>query len=68
MIMVGEETGELENMLTKVANIYDKEVDNAIQRALKLLGPILVLSIGGSIIMIVVSILIGMMEVTNIIM
>jgi general secretion pathway protein F len=68
MIMVGEETGELENMLTKVANTYDKEVDNAIQRALKLLGPILVLSIGGSIIMIVASILIGMMEVTNIIM
>ncbi len=68
MIRVGEETGELENMLTKVANTYDKEVDNAIQRALKLLGPILVLSIGGSIIMIVVSILLGMMEVTNIIM
>jgi general secretion pathway protein F len=68
MIRVGEETGELENMLTKVANTYDKEVDNAIQRALKLLGPILVLSIGGSIIMIVFSILIGMMEVTNIIM
>jgi general secretion pathway protein F len=68
MIMVGEETGELESMLTKVANTYDKEVDNAIQRALKLLGPILVLSIGGSIIMIVVSILLGMMEVTNIIM
>ena len=68
MIMVGEETGELENMLIKVANTYDKEVDNAIQRALKLLGPILVLSIGGSIIMIVASILIGMMEVTNIIM
>lgn len=68
MIRVGEETGELENMLVKVANTYDKEVDNAIQRALKLLGPILVLSIGGSIIMIVFSILLGMMEVTNIIM
>ena len=68
MIMVGEETGELENMLTKVANTYDKEVDNAIQRALKLLGPILVLSIGGSIILVVFSILFGMMEVTNVIM
>jgi type II secretory pathway component PulF len=68
MIMVGEETGELENMLNKVANTYDKEVNNAIQRALKLLGPILVLSVGGSIIFIVASILMGMMEVTNIIM
>lgn len=68
MIRVGEETGELESMLVKVANTYDKEVNNAIQRALSLLGPILVLSIGGSIIMIVASILIGMMEVTNVIM
>ena len=68
MIIVGEETGELESMLVKVADTYDKEVNNAIQRALNLLGPILVLSIGGSIIMIVASILIGMMEVTNVIM
>ena len=67
MIRVGEETGELESMLNKVANTYDKEVDNAIQRALKLLGPILVLTIGGGIILIVASILIGMIEVTDII-
>ena len=67
MIVVGEETGELENMLIKVADTYDKEVNNAIQRALKLIGPILVISIGGSIILIVASILIGMLEVTDII-
>lgn len=68
MIVVGEETGELESMLIKVADTYDKEVDNAIQRTLKLFEPMLVLSIGGSIIFIVASILMGMMEVTNIIM
>jgi general secretion pathway protein F len=68
MIVVGEETGELESMLVKVADIYDKEVDNAIQRMLKIFEPVLVLSIGGSIIFIVASILMGMMEVTNIIM
>jgi general secretion pathway protein F len=67
MIVVGEETGDLENMLIKVSNTYDKEVDNAIQRILKLLGPILVLTIGGGIILIVASILIGMIEVTDII-
>jgi len=68
MIVVGEETGEMESMLVKVADIYDKEVDNAIQRMLKIFEPVLVLSIGGSIIFIVASILMGMMEVTNIIM
>jgi len=68
MIVVGEETGELESMLVKVADTYDKEVGNAIQRTLKIFEPALVLSIGGSIIFIVASILMGMMEVTNIIM
>jgi general secretion pathway protein F len=68
MIVVGEETGELENMLVKVADTYDKEVKNAIQRTLKIFEPMLVLTIGGSVIFIVASILMGMMEVTNIIM
>ena len=68
MIVVGEETGELESMLVKVADTYDKEVNNAIQRTLKIFEPMLVLLIGGSVIFIVASILMGMMEVTNIIM
>ena len=66
--VVGEETGELEGMLVKVADTYDKEVNNAIQRTLKIFEPMLVLLIGGSVILIVASILLGMMEVTNIIM
>ena len=68
MIVVGEETGELESMLVKVADTYDKEVENALHRALGLLGPVLVLSIGGSIIFIVASILLGMLTVTDIVM
>ncbi len=68
MIVVGEETGELEGMLVKVADTYDKEVENALRRALGLLGPVLVLSIGGSIIFIVASILLGMLTVTDIVM
>lgn len=68
MIVVGEETGELESMFVKVADTYDREVDIAIQRTLKILEPMLVLMIGGSVIFIVASILMGMMEVTNIIM
>ena len=68
MIVVGEETGELEGMLVKVADTYDKEVENALRRILGLLGPVLVLSIGGSIIFIVASILLGMLTVTDIVM
>ncbi len=68
MIVVGEETGELEDMLIKVADTYDKEVDNAIRRALAMLGPFLLLSVGGTVIFIVFSIFLGMFSVTDLIM
>ncbi len=68
MIVVGEETGELENMMVNVADAFDKEVDNSIRRILAVLGPLLLLSIGGTLIFIVVAIFLGMFSVTNLIM
>lgn len=41
MISVGEETGQLDGMLLKVANTYDRETRNAIDRLLSLLTPAL---------------------------
>ena len=35
MIQVGEETGQLDDMLLKVADVYDREVSNAVQRMLR---------------------------------
>ncbi|MEO1007605.1 MAG: type II secretion system F family protein [Planctomycetota bacterium] len=46
MVDVGEETGELDVMLMKVADNYDEEVDVAVQAALKLLEPVMVVLIG----------------------
>jgi len=43
MIDVGEQTGALPNMLLKVAETYDDEVDNNIASALSLLEPVLIL-------------------------
>lgn len=68
MIVVGEETGELEEMMVKVADTFDKEVDNSIRRTLALLGPLLLLSIGGTLIFIVFAIFLGMFSVTDLIM
>ncbi len=68
MIVVGEETGELENMMVSVADAFDKEVDNSIRRILTVLGPLLLLSIGGTLIFIVVAIFLGMFSVTDLIM
>lgn len=47
MIDVGEETGDLDTMLMKIADNYDEEVDVAVQALLSLLEPMLVVLLGG---------------------
>jgi len=46
MIDVGEETGDLDAMLMKVADNYDEEVDVAVEAVVKLIEPLLVLFLG----------------------
>ena len=46
MVDVGEETGELDAMLLKVADNYDDEVDTAVEALVSLLEPIMVVVIG----------------------
>jgi len=41
MIMVGEESGELEEMLTNVAKFYDEEVDRAVERLTAIIEPLM---------------------------
>ncbi|MEC7385108.1 MAG: type II secretion system F family protein, partial [Planctomycetota bacterium] len=47
MIEVGEETGDLDVMLMKVADNYDEEVDVAVQGLTRLIEPLLVVFLGG---------------------
>ncbi len=47
MIDVGEETGSLDAMLTKVADIYDNEVEIAVEALLSLMEPAIILILGG---------------------
>jgi len=42
MIQVGEETGALPEMLGRVADIYDEEVDNAVQALTSLIEPLMI--------------------------
>ncbi len=46
MIDVGEETGDLDTMLMKIADNYDEEVDVAVQALLSLLEPLMVVVLG----------------------
>jgi type IV pilus assembly protein PilC len=42
MVDVGEETGQLPEMLMKIAEVYDDEVDNAVEGLTSLLEPIMI--------------------------
>ena len=46
MIAVGEQTGGLDEMLTKIADFYDEEVDAAVSNLLSLLEPIMIVFLG----------------------
>jgi type IV pilus assembly protein PilC len=46
MIAVGEQTGALDTMLTKIAEFYEDEVDTAVAGLMKLLEPVLVAFLG----------------------
>ena len=49
MIDVGEETGELDKMLTKIADNYEEEVDVAVGGLVSLLEPLMVIGMGGAV-------------------
>jgi general secretion pathway protein F len=67
MILVGEESGRLEEMLNRVAEIYDREVAMAIKRFLAVLEPVLILSLAVLILSIVLSILMGVMGMSELV-
>ena len=46
---MGEETGSMEIMLTKVADFYDDEVDVAVAALTSMLEPLMMVFMGGSI-------------------
>jgi type IV pilus assembly protein PilC len=65
MIDVGEETGELPKMLSKISDNYDSEVDATVAGLTALLEPIMIIGLGGIVGFIVVSLfmpMIAMME------
>ena len=65
MIAVGEETGELPQMLDQVARGYDGEVHRAIRNLLSLLEPVLILVLTAMTFLIALSILIPVVSLTS---
>jgi general secretion pathway protein F len=67
LIHVGEETGQLESMLLKTADIYDDESKTTIKRLLTLLEPVLILSLGAIIAVIIISILMAILGLNELV-
>jgi general secretion pathway protein F len=67
MILVGEESGRLEEMLGRVADVYDREVQVSVKRFLAVLEPALILGLAVLVGGIVFSILLGVMGMSELV-
>ncbi len=65
MITVGEQTGELEEMLVKVADIYDMQIETSVSTLTSLLEPIMILVMGVVVGFIVFAILLPIFDLTS---
>jgi type IV pilus assembly protein PilC len=62
MVDVGEETGELDKMLIKVADTYDEEVDHLVGSLVNAMEPIMIIFLGGTIGFIVISLFLPLVD------
>ena len=65
MISIGEKTGELENMLTQVSDAYDFQVKNSVDGMTSLLGPVMLIFMGGVIGVIVFAVMMPMFQLSS---
>ncbi|HVH19984.1 MAG TPA: type II secretion system inner membrane protein GspF [Myxococcota bacterium] len=65
MIEVGEQSGELEAMLAKVADTYEEQVETAVTRLTALLEPFLILIMVGIVLVIILATLVPLLQITS---
>jgi general secretion pathway protein F len=67
MIAVGEQSGELESMLDKIADVYEREAENRLMAMTSMLEPLMILVMGVVVGFIVISILLPIFEMNQMI-
>jgi general secretion pathway protein F len=65
MTRVGEESGSLGQMMLELARVFDGHVQSGVKRSLALLEPVLILTMGFVIAIIIISILMGILSVND---
>lgn len=63
MVAVGEETGQLEHMLSKIADFYETEVDAKVKALTALIEPVMIVFVGGMVGFIVISMYMPMFSI-----
>ena len=67
MIAVGEETGDVDGMLNKIAEFYESEVDAAVKALTSILEPLMIVVVGGIVGFIVISMYLPMFRIFELI-
>ena len=67
MIMVGEESGELEGMLLNVSQFYDQEVERAVEQLTSVIEPILMVVVAGVVGVMVIAMYLPIFSMVNLI-
>jgi type IV pilus assembly protein PilC len=67
MVKIGEETGELEKMLAKIADFYEDEVDAAIQTLTSIIEPVMMILVGMMVGVIVISMYLPMFKMLSLV-
>jgi type IV pilus assembly protein PilC len=67
MVKIGEETGELEKMLSKVADFYEDEVDSTIQSLTSIIEPLMMIGVGFMVGIIVIAMYLPMFKMMQLI-
>lgn len=66
MIAIGEKTGQLEKMLERIADSYDSQVDATVAALMTIMEPVMILVMAGVVGFIVMSVMLPMLEMSNI--
>jgi type IV pilus assembly protein PilC len=67
MVKIGEETGELDAMLGKIADFYEEEVDASISALTSIIEPVMIIIIGAMVGVIIISMYLPMFKLISLV-